>query len=66
MTKLMKFNTKEKRTLLKYIIDFGIDNFVDDAAPTEEDSDEFYTLAYWMIKAYQKGQVDILNKLEDK
>ena len=45
----MKFNAKEKRTLLKYIIDFGIDNFVDDAAPTEEDSDEFYTLAYWMI-----------------
>ena len=62
----MKFNAKEKRTLLKYIIDFGIDNFMDDAAPTEEDFDEFYTLAYWMIKACQKGQVDIINKLEER
>lgn len=64
MTNLLKFSSKEKRTLIKYLIDFGIDDFVDNAAPSKEDSDEFYTLAFWMIKTYQKGQQDILNRLE--
>ena len=66
MVEKVKFNDSEKKSILKLSIEYGLDTYVDKLDSSEEDSEDFYTISYWLIKSYLKGRNDILDKLGDK